>query len=238
MSFKLVIDYREKDLSMLISSTDSENLEIGDVLIKKDDNILFVIERKTVDDLKASIIDGRHREQKARLLNTGIPKERIMYIIEGDITKPTGIPVDTLIGSLINTQLRDGIKTYKTMNIRETAMFIKRLFEKITKEEETLFKECTKTYSSTLKTKKKDNLTPQVWFAHSLASIPQISDKIANEIVKVYPTLQTLTKKYEETKEEERKCVLVDISYPVVNGKTRKVGKVISERVYNFFSGK
>jgi ERCC4-type nuclease len=44
-----------------------EKLEIGDVIIETEQNLL-IIERKTCSDLISSILDGRFREQKKRLL--------------------------------------------------------------------------------------------------------------------------------------------------------------------------
>jgi ERCC4-type nuclease len=41
-----------------------------------------VVERKAIDDLASSIIDGRYREQKHRLLSTNLV---CIYLIEGPI---------------------------------------------------------------------------------------------------------------------------------------------------------
>jgi len=41
----------------------------------------FIVERKTADDLAASIMDGRYEEQKFRLKNCGI--NNVIYLVEG-----------------------------------------------------------------------------------------------------------------------------------------------------------
>lgn len=41
----------------------------------------FIVERKKADDLASSIIDGRYKDQKYRLKNSGI--SNIYYIYEG-----------------------------------------------------------------------------------------------------------------------------------------------------------
>ena len=41
----------------------------------------FITERKTADDLAASIMDGRYEEQKYRLKNCGI--NNVVYLVEG-----------------------------------------------------------------------------------------------------------------------------------------------------------
>ena len=50
----------------------------------------FIVERKTADDLAASIVDGRYEEQKVRLKNCGI--NNVIYLIEGKAGQYTRIP--------------------------------------------------------------------------------------------------------------------------------------------------
>ena len=95
--------------------------------------------------------------------------------------KYAGLPVSTLLGSLINTQLRDNIKVYKTLSLEETANYIVKLLDKLTKDGDTYFQgnsEISKgEYASSLKKVKKANMTPEVWFICQLTQIPQITDK-------------------------------------------------------------
>ena len=202
---ELIIDNRERELINVVQSKYiRENLEIGDIVFRKKGEIVLIIERKTINDLKASICDGRHREQKARLLGSGIPTERIMFIIEGNLNKKSseninGIPVSTLLGSIINTMLRDNVKVYKTYTISETAIFVDKLFNKLTKEIDNYFKQeekkITKSeYSATLKISKKKNMTPEVWFITQLSLIPQVTEKISEIIVNKYVNLLSLIK--------------------------------------------
>ena len=44
-----------------------ENLDLGDILIKYNNETKFIFERKTIRDLSDSIKDGRYHEQKQRL---------------------------------------------------------------------------------------------------------------------------------------------------------------------------
>ena len=67
--FTLEIDYREKCLKEYFESKsycNIVNLTLGDIILKYDNNIILLIERKTAADLAASIRDGRHKEQKYR----------------------------------------------------------------------------------------------------------------------------------------------------------------------------
>ena len=245
MSIELIIDNRENALIKLLKNENitTENLDLGDIIFKENGNIIFIIERKTIKDLKASICDGRHREQKSRLLGCEIDNQRIMYLIEGDMdknlnTKISGLPLSTLIGSLVNTQLRDGIKVYKTHSIKETVNFILKLWDKFKKDGNQYFnipKSISKgDYSSTLRKKKKSNMTPEIWFITQLCLIPQLSSSMAEEIVKEYHSISNLISVYEKTSENLRLKLLADMTYLLKNGKRRRIGDKISKRIYEY----
>lgn len=246
---ELVIDNREHRLIEALNGVcpvQVETLDIGDILFREESETVLIIERKTVADLKASICDGRAREQKARLLNCGIPIDKIMYLIEGDMDKPlttrvSGIPVSTLLGSLINTQLRDGLKVYKTASLQETASYVQKLLDKLNKDGDKYFRRSegisASKYSATLSKKKKANMTPEVWFISQLSLIPGITEKVAAKIVEVYPTVKVLVLEYERTPEHLRNKLLADITFSLKTGKTRRVGDKISTRVCEYFCG-
>jgi len=252
-TFNITIDNREIKLIEQLKKENfihlTENLDIGDILIKNGIEPFLIIERKTIDDLKSSICDGRLREQRHRLLNaSGLPSTKIIYIIEGPLpSKRLTKQIDnsTIIGSIINMMFRDNIKIHRTNSIEETSEFIIKLFSKIedknvfsipnnveTKQEETKIESTT--YTSTIHKKKKENMTPENWFICQLSMIPQISDKIATVITKNYPTLLSLVLKYQSIDESERPNLLSDLTYDLSSGKKRKIGKVVSSRVYEF----
>lgn len=249
MSIELVIDTRERELIEKLQESCKitvEQLDVGDILIRQGQDVLLVIERKTVKDLKASICDGRGREQKTRLLGS-TPKHRIMYLIEGSLNKSldskiNGLPVSTLVGSLINTQLRDGIKVYKTASLEESGEFLRKLLDKWEKDGDTFFKEeeasiSAGKYSSSLKKQKKANMTPQVWFISQLSLIPQVTEKVSEVILEQYPTVTDLIREYESTPKHLREKLLVDLKYTLKTGKSRRVGDKMSSRIYKFFYG-
>lgn len=250
-TIELVIDTREHELIERLQkksqSIKIEQMEIGDILFRNKDETFLIIERKTINDLKASICDGRGREQKARLLGN-VSRDRIVYLIEGNIDKTleskiSGLPVSTLLGSLINTQLRDGIKVYKTSSIQETVEYIVKLYEKLQKEHDNFFNYTEKQdmssaeYSSTIKKSKKANMTPEVWFISMLSLIPQVTEKVSDVIVNKYHSVNILMVEYEKTPEHLRGKLLADLTYELKTGKIRRIGDKISTRVYNFFYG-
>ena len=205
MTLKLLIDNRESELKEYFKEkkeVEFLNLDVGDVCFKKNDEVILVIERKTINDLSSSICDGRYREQKTRLLGC-FDKDRILYLIEGNISTQTTVKggTSTLVGSLINIQFRDGIKVYKTASIKETIYFIEKLFTKLEKDIDTYWKYNNEIsindYSATLKIKKKDNMTSEVWFHKQLTLIPQVSGKIAEVITMHYKSVKDLVLKYD-----------------------------------------
>ena len=98
--------------------------------------------------------------------------------------------------------LRDGIFVYKTSSILETSEFIKKLHEKLEKNINIFFNFTDiksislHEYASTLKKKKKNNMTPNIWFINVLSQIPQVTEKIGFEIIKNYDSVLSLISAY------------------------------------------
>lgn len=115
----------------------------------------IIIERKTIDDLAASIIDGRYREQKHRLMATSMAEKcDILYIIEGVLSSSKSfassrssnktsssperaIGSSVIFGAIISTMMRDGIKIVQTKNPETTVDFILQLKKRY--EEKSIF---------------------------------------------------------------------------------------------------
>ena len=154
---EIEIDYREKKLIDLLTLDKiniktkknkndelvikTKNLDIGDIIlnIKKKDVILFtyLIERKSISDMLASVKDGRYKEQKLRLKHNKnrLDKENIpnnyFYILEGTNEKLNRDELKLLYGSWISTTFRDNINIIRVMNVQETTKFIIRLVERM-----------------------------------------------------------------------------------------------------------
>ena len=132
----MIIDNREKDLIKLLNEKkieiECQNLELGDIVFTNNESgnkELIMIERKTVDDLMASIKDGRHREQKIRLLKKQKDGVHIYYLIEGSLLYHK--KKDTLYSSILNTMMRDNIKVIFSRNIEETITYLIKMSEKL-----------------------------------------------------------------------------------------------------------
>ena len=150
MSFEyyLYVDYREKDLYLLISKLIdfkySElniqickvNLEIGDVIIlnsKKE--IINIIERKTLQDLLSSIKDGRYENQSKRLKEHNLDNHNIIYLIEGNLSLP-GLnenEKNMIISSIVSINIFKGFSVMRTLNKNESSQYICRILYKYIK---------------------------------------------------------------------------------------------------------
>ncbi|XP_009183877.1 crossover junction endonuclease MUS81 isoform X4 [Papio anubis] len=82
-----------------------------------------IVERKRLDDLCSSIIDGRFREQKFRLKRCGL--ERRVYLVEehGSVHN-LSLPESTLLQAVTNTQVIDGFFVKRTADIKESAAYL------------------------------------------------------------------------------------------------------------------
>lgn len=202
-----LIDYlKERELDKYSGkiSFDIKSLDIGDIHICFN-NKLFIIERKTVKDLISSIKDGRYKEQKSRLLASG---HDITYIIEGDdICSSHDEKNRHILSSIyINTLYRDNIKIIFTKNIMDTTTFILTFCTKIIDNPHnfTEVKNEINEYVDVMKikTKKIENITPEVCYIMQLAQIPSISSKIAKNIQSIYPTMKELLLSLQESKDK------------------------------------
>lgn len=179
------IDSREHDLVAQCLQDGLEHtvetLPVADIAI----GTFFLFERKRVDDFAASIKDGRWREQKARMLawRDQHPECRVFYIIEGSMGR-TPMPKKTLFSAMANTILRDGIHVLRTASIAETALYLRVFSEK-----------CGQTLAShsgiRAPTTKRKRAEDNAWL-RMLMCVKGVSERVAEAIVAVYPTLPTL----------------------------------------------
>ena len=192
----LFIDSREKNLLKIIIERDLDNykdkinihnkqLDIGDIQIILDNN-LFIFERKTTNDLLASINDGRYREQKARLKSSNA--RSITYIIEGDnITSSKNKNQKKLTSVYYNSIYRDGINVLFMKDVDDTATFLLLLSTKmIDKPENYLGNIEEKEYIDVckIKTEKKMNIDKDNCYLLQLSQIPSISKELAKKLKK------------------------------------------------------
>jgi ERCC4-type nuclease len=175
----------------------SERLPIGDIILhdptQEKDIVLF--ERKTLNDLAASIRDGRYKEQSFRLIETatatGFNTHHIVYIIEGDLSRyddrHSQITKTALQSAMVSLLYYKGFSVIRTMNVGETAEFILHFADKVAKEGPLSIADTTAAYSEvSTKKEKRDYITRENIGEIMLAQVPGVSAKMASAILAKY----------------------------------------------------
>ena len=210
--FEIVLDERERDLyeEILKIKTDipisKRVLTIGDVLIQQNEKPLLIIERKSLQDLLASIKDGRYTEQSFRLLNaSGLPPHQILYCIEGMMSSVKFQEEKTRVYSAMTSlHYYKGMSVLRTWSVQETAELMVRTAEKIQRESANGKKPynnpvanqtecsgsgggCGSGYSQTLTSSvKNENITPKNIGEILLSQIPFVSVASAKALLAVF----------------------------------------------------
>ena len=227
---EIIIDNRENQLIKYLKDFEklnfkTENLDLGDIQYKYDDNLIYIIERKTVNDLGASIKDGRYKEQKIRLLSNNT--NNIYYIIEGNINYCETLSTKAILGSIVNMIFRDNIKIIYSKDIKQTVDIIIQIKHKYdtNKFNNNNQNNNKNDYISCIKINKKENLDKKTCNIIQLATIPGVSKNISTIILEKYNNLSNLINELTEHGE----LLLKDIEL----GK-KKLGKVLSKRIYDY----
>jgi ERCC4-type nuclease len=233
---KLVIDFREKaiieELKKLSVTHDTENLVLGDMFCYFPNNFQICIERKTWQDLWASIIDGRYREQRSRILEWINDHHKVIYILEGNLQENK----DTCLRTILRLSIIYDITVYQTKNVQDTALFLKWFHDQKNMFDKTDPLQCqiTQLSDSMVKhlKKKKDVQQPRYFLLAVLQSITGISYDIAQQIV---PTEIESIKQFMEWIEKSGIEVLSDKLLQTKNGKSRKLGLEKAKRICDMF---
>lgn len=221
-----------------------KNLEQGDFIIRdSNQNILLLVERKTVDDLLASVKDNRYSEQSERYSKLEINNSKIYYIIEGNIDRYSNNSTEYKIfySCIYSLSFKKGFSIlftkdmFGTINILE--QFLSRInkdIDKITKSNESSEnnKSKEKEEISSVSLIKKQNITQQNIDSYMLNLVPDIGISTAKEILKHFDgKIYNLMKIFESNKINEcnSKMVLNDIK---INN--RKISKKIVENINNY----
>jgi len=147
----------------------TENLPLGDIIISNGVEDKLIVERKSVNDLLASIKDGRYEEQSYRLNGLNHHNHNIIYLIEGDVNrvnrfKDNRIDKITLYSAIFSLNYYKGFSVLRTFNIEETAVYICNTANKLRKceiEKRTPYYNHFKTIHREKEEKEQDNQTKE-----------------------------------------------------------------------------
>ena len=232
--WKIIIDNREKELNPEYEH-EKKSLEVGDIIIERDNKPIVAIERKSESDFYQSMRDGRFREQRARLVASNI--RWIFYLIEETPNLNTGkFSPDFLKQMMIHLQVKYNIKVIWAKTLEETA----RLIMLIQKKAKLVFENDTTGiegealpapgYLANISVKKKDNLTPEICFLLQLEQIPGVSKQIAAKIAENFPTWKVLMNAFVDKSAEESKNILSKLQVT----EKRKIGPKTAEKLITY----
>jgi len=248
------VDFRETELLQVMMKVvssyenikiETSNLPLGDIIIcDEQENEKMLIERKTLNDLAASIRDGRYNEQSFRLNNTNIHNHNIFYLIEGNIhtykSSKHGrpIPKESLISSLTSISFVKGFSIYRSLDVIESAMWIIQTCHKLSKITEPSYyssnNDITPTddsdYVDVSKRVKKENITKENIGAIMLSQIPSVSTGAAKAtIMEVYKSVDNLIVNIKQDS-----ASLDVISITTKTDKQRKISKTCINNIYKY----
>lgn len=213
----------------------------------------FIVERKRMDDLCGSIIDGRFREQKFRLKRCGL--RRPVYLVEecGSAAAHLSLPEATLQQAIVNTQVVDGFFVKRVEDVRESAAYLTMMTRYLTK----LYQGRTLTFASgelqgnvdvatesprcslmsfaefNQGAAKNKCQTVTEAFARQLMQISGLSGDKAAAILKEYGTPRSLLEAYECcSSDSEKEKLLSSVRYGKLK---RNLGPTLSRTVYQLY---
>tara|TARA_B110000483_G_C18206900_1_gene548276 strand:- start:11171 stop:11983 length:813 start_codon:yes stop_codon:yes gene_type:complete len=253
------IDVREKNIHIecikLIKNYTNieiilEQLPVGDMIICNNDGVeIVIVERKTLNDLAASIKDGRYNEQSYRLNGNEVPNHNIYYLIEGQLkcysSQKTRLDRKSLLSSFVSISHYKGFSIHRTDNTTETSEWLLAYANKLGKEnnKESYYKKIDNSptnklhingapysdnYVNVVSKVKKDNITKENIGAIMLMQIPKVSSTIALVIMEKYKTIYNLIIELEQNPN-----ILETIQITNQN-KTRKIPKPTINNIYNY----
>ncbi|XP_034006124.1 crossover junction endonuclease MUS81 isoform X2 [Trematomus bernacchii] len=216
----------------------------------------YIIERKRMDDLCGSIIDGRFREQKFRLKRCGLRNP--CYLVEecGKAASHLSLPETTLQQAIINTQVVDRFFVKRVQDVRESMAYLTVMTRYLNK----LYQNCTLTCRSREleredEEEEEERGTPpcslisfaefnhgaiknkcqtvKEVFARQLMQVSGLSGDKAAAILELYSTPLSLLTAYERCAgEADKEKLLSSIRYGKLK---RNLGPALSRTVYQLY---
>jgi len=222
----MIVDTREAELIKLFTDEkvdiEVKQLSVGDIWIGD-----LIIERKSIRDLEASILDGRYREQRGRILAyCQENKTQPMYILEGGLHSHTGRLQTSAIMKFINRLIfHYQIPVAQTSSVKETAELLRAITEQQQEKPESLQRktELIKVADGFHTQKKCNAQDPKQFSIASLSQCPGVSVKMAESLVTAFGSLKGVMD-----------APVKDIENVKVG--TRKVGPVVAGRLHGLLT--
>jgi len=221
----MIVDYRERELSAAISASGlqhtTNNLHVGDIAISNGSET--IVERKTWDDFWASITDGRFKEQKERLKQSGL---NVIFLLEDARFVDGRVLTDTnvaLKGAFISLLLSKKWKVVCTRNVQESADILIEMEKKMIEWEggSTTSKSITHSKSQI---SKKSCKTPEDSALAALTCIRGVSVDKAKTIMTEYGSIEQIIQ-----------VSVTDLADTKCGTKRRRLGSDVATRIVETF---
>lgn len=231
----IIKEYFTGSESLYYNYTKLKNLEQGDFIIRdSQENIILLFERKTIDDLLASVKDSRYSEQCERYSQLEIPNNKIYYIIEGNLNnlQKDSTEYKMVYSCIFSLSFKKDFSVLFTNNINSTIILLKEFLIRIQNYKD----KNTEISSITNKLVKKQVITKENIDSYMLNLIPGIGLNTAKEILnnfdgKIYNLIHLLKtdNKNGGTEENNMNEILNGITI-----KSRKLSKKIIQSIKDF----
>ncbi|XP_028847442.1 structure-specific endonuclease subunit MUS81 isoform X2 [Denticeps clupeoides] len=216
----------------------------------------YIIERKRIDDLCGSIMDGRFKEQKFRLKRCGLHKP--IYLVEecGSAGAHLSLPESTLQQAIINTQVVDGFFVKRVQDVKESAAYLTvmtRHLEKLYQNRTIICRSRELEGDGEPEARRQEKAscslmsfnefnqgavknkcqTVREVFARQLMQISGLSGDKAVAVLEHYSTVSSLLKAYDQCPSEaDKEKLLSNIKYGKLK---RNLGPALSRTVYQLY---
>lgn len=251
-----IVDVRERELIRLLGTPVTRALPIADIWIGVEDVTdesssgtsvntssgtsvntssvpklakgAILIERKTIRDLEASILDGRYREQKARLMTFCQEQGALpMYVLEGSYFSTSGrLSPQALMKIVARLQCKYKIAVIHTQSVAETSQLVEALHAQ-QQDDPTQFAAdggdpSARTSVETIHVQKKVNAgQPKHFATASLAQCPGVSAKMADVLTTHFTSWDQIMSASQEAIEA------------IVQPNGRRVGPAVAARIFD-----
>ena len=168
-----------------------KRLVTGDVHIMQGDEVVLALERKTREDLRASLLDGRFHSQRSRLVSE-FGQGHVAFVVEGSTCWS-----DPESGAEIALTMRDGLVVFWSKDVFDTAALVARLSNT-----DLQARSCPPSGQNMIRTAKADALDAARSLSAMVRCVPGVSAKRAETLSSHFGSMSALVSSFSENDAE------------------------------------